>query len=201
MREEDLTATARIRNAALAGFAHNGVAATSIRDVARAANVSPGLVQHHYKTKAALHSAVTDYVIEIINEAFADLEAFAETATLETLAMTIGNRIVELVRDHHSEVMYVINAAVRGEEAGLKIFDTFMALAKAQVERGAASGMLRDDADPLWVALHVVILNLGTVLFEPAINRHLDKPLRDPAQLERWNHASAQLFLRGLARR
>jgi len=43
----DLNAAARIRNAALEGFAANGVAATSIRDVAAAAGVSPGLVQHH----------------------------------------------------------------------------------------------------------------------------------------------------------
>jgi AcrR family transcriptional regulator len=42
----DLSTYARIRNAALEGFATRGVAATSIRDVATAAGVSPGLVQH-----------------------------------------------------------------------------------------------------------------------------------------------------------
>jgi hypothetical protein len=39
----DLTGLARIRNAALEGFARDGAAGTSLRDVAKAAGVSPGL--------------------------------------------------------------------------------------------------------------------------------------------------------------
>jgi TetR/AcrR family transcriptional regulator, regulator of cefoperazone and chloramphenicol sensitivity len=53
----DLTAKARIREAALRLFAARGVERTSIRDVAREAGVSSGLVQHHYRTKEALRGA------------------------------------------------------------------------------------------------------------------------------------------------
>src|SRR5947209_13632787 len=44
--DSDLTGKARIRDAAMALFAKQGVAATSLRAVARAAGVSPGLVVH-----------------------------------------------------------------------------------------------------------------------------------------------------------
>ena len=56
--QTDLTPAARIRDAALARFARDGLADTSIRDVARTAGLSPGLVQHHFKTKANLRDAV-----------------------------------------------------------------------------------------------------------------------------------------------
>src|SRR5207249_1206694 len=70
VRDSDLTAAARIRNAALRHFAARGVAATSIRDVARAARVSPGLVQHHFRSKARLRRAVDEFVIRRALEAF-----------------------------------------------------------------------------------------------------------------------------------
>jgi TetR/AcrR family transcriptional regulator, regulator of cefoperazone and chloramphenicol sensitivity len=46
VRESDLSTSARIRNAALQGFADKGVSGTTMRDVAAAAGVSTGLVQH-----------------------------------------------------------------------------------------------------------------------------------------------------------
>jgi TetR/AcrR family transcriptional regulator, regulator of cefoperazone and chloramphenicol sensitivity len=60
----DLTARARIRDAALVLFAQRGVKATTIKDVAESANVSPGLVQHHFGTKDNLRKACDDAVIE-----------------------------------------------------------------------------------------------------------------------------------------
>src|SRR5262252_4469110 len=59
----DLTSAARIRDAALEAFSARGVAGTSIRDVAKAAAVSPGLVQHHFRSKAGLRRAVDDFVV------------------------------------------------------------------------------------------------------------------------------------------
>ncbi len=39
--------------------------------------------------------------------------------------------------------------------------------------------------------------NLGTVLLEPAINRHLPEPFFSSEGLERWNEASTALFKQG----
>ena len=203
MREGDLTAVARIRNAALEGFARDGVAATSIRDVARAANVSPGLVQHHFKTKAELEQAVNEYVVEIATEAYTGFEqttATAETAA-DDLVGAMGDRITEFVRDHPSALLYVVRSAARGEQAGLEIFDAFLAIVRSQVEWLAQDGILREDVDRLWASLHVVIWNLGTIMLEPAINRHLPAPVHDSDQLERWNRATTELFLHGVVRR
>ena len=55
---QDLTAKARIRNAALDLYAANGEDGTSLRTVATAAGVTVGLVVHHYGTKDGLREAV-----------------------------------------------------------------------------------------------------------------------------------------------
>ena len=64
---EDLTARARIREAALEHFAHEGYERATIRAIAQTAGVSPGLLRHHYGSKDALRVACDDYVFEMLH--------------------------------------------------------------------------------------------------------------------------------------
>jgi AcrR family transcriptional regulator len=61
---EDLTARARIRDAALTLFAERGIEAATIRDIAKAAGVSSGLVRHHFGSKEGLRDACDAYALE-----------------------------------------------------------------------------------------------------------------------------------------
>jgi len=61
---EDLTARARIRDAALRLFAQRGVDGATIRDIAAAAGVSAGLVRHHFGTKEELRDACDAYLLD-----------------------------------------------------------------------------------------------------------------------------------------
>ncbi|RSM59839.1 TetR/AcrR family transcriptional regulator [Actinoplanes sp. ATCC 53533] len=63
---EDLTARARIRDAAIRLFAERGVDGTTVRDIAQAAGVSPGLLRHHFGSKEALREACDVYVLDRI---------------------------------------------------------------------------------------------------------------------------------------
>jgi AcrR family transcriptional regulator len=63
---EDLTARARIRDAALGQFAEHGFERATIRGIASAAGVSPGLVRHHFGSKQALRDAVDAHVLQEI---------------------------------------------------------------------------------------------------------------------------------------
>jgi AcrR family transcriptional regulator len=63
---EDLTARARIRDAALRQFAERGMDGATIRGIAADAGVSLGLVQHHYGSKQGLRAACDAYVLETI---------------------------------------------------------------------------------------------------------------------------------------
>ncbi len=191
----DLTGLARIRNAALESFARDGVAATSIRDVAKEAGVSPGLVQHYFANKAALVEAVNGHVLAVATDAFSDL---SENSSPLEAQQEIGDRVNAFVREHPTAVLYVARAAADGEAGALEIFDAFIAIARSQWQRLADHELLRADADLTWFALNGVVLVLGAVLLGDAVERHLPAPFHTPEQLERWNAASNALFREGV---
>jgi len=61
---EDLTARARIREAAIRLFAERGIEKTSVLDIAEAAGVSGGLIRHHFGSKDGLREACDSYVFD-----------------------------------------------------------------------------------------------------------------------------------------
>lgn len=60
--EDDRTARARVRDAALELFAEHGEDAVTMRRIADRADVSPALVVHHFGSKAGLREAVVEHV-------------------------------------------------------------------------------------------------------------------------------------------
>jgi AcrR family transcriptional regulator len=108
----ELTSAERIREAALEGFARDGVKATSIRDVAAAAGVSPGLVQHHYASKAALREAVDQHILAAGLANFAEIP---EAESFEDFNEQMGNIITEFVSQNPAMGRYIARAIVEGE--------------------------------------------------------------------------------------
>ncbi|TDC77398.1 TetR family transcriptional regulator [Actinomadura sp. 7K507] len=62
--EEEAPTRDRIRDAALRLFADRGVDGASIRDIAREAGISSGLIRHHFGSKDALRDACDAYAID-----------------------------------------------------------------------------------------------------------------------------------------
>jgi AcrR family transcriptional regulator len=181
----------RIRDVALEGFARDGVAATSIRDVAAAAGVSPGLVQHYFPSKAALRAAVDEHVTEVARTA---LEVrMVEGDVIEDLA----ERLTSLVAEHFVALRYVARGVAESDEAAMAIFDTLTDLCRDQLAELQRRGMLRPDLDLDWAALHTVLINLGTVIMEPGVSRQLGRPFLTKRQVERWKEATRALFVEG----
>jgi TetR/AcrR family transcriptional regulator, regulator of cefoperazone and chloramphenicol sensitivity len=181
----------RIREVALERFARDGVKATSIRGVAAAARVSPGLVQHYFPSKAALRAAVDEHVKEIARDA---LEVRSvEGDPIEDLA----ERLTTLVAENFLALRYVARGVAEGDQAALAIFRTLTDLCRAQLSELQRRGMLREDLDLEWAALHTVLVNLGTVILEPGVSRELGKPFLSERQVERWKVATTKLFVEG----
>lgn len=194
VEEADLTSLARIRNAALELFAERGVGGTSIRDIAAAAGVSPGLVQHHFKTKEAVRDAVNQYVLRIATSSFRDLGDATGMDWLETL----NEQITAVIREHHLALLYVARSMVEGHEDALAIFDRFVEIADEHAKRMVDEGLLSKDVDLRWAVLQMLVLNLGVVLLEPAVNRHLPAPYFTEEQLQRYHQATVGLFFHGI---
>jgi AcrR family transcriptional regulator len=181
----------RIRAAALEGFARVGVAATSIRDVAATAGVSPGLVQHYFPSKAALREAVDAHVTDVVRAALAVRPVDGDPID------DIAERLTALVAENFVELRYLGRGVAEGDEAAMAIFDTLVQLCREQLAAFEAEELLREGLDLDWAALHTVVINLGTVMLEPGVSRLLGRRFLDDRQVQRWREATTALFVSG----
>jgi AcrR family transcriptional regulator len=192
---DELTAYARIRNAALELFAARGVAATSIREVAQAAGVSPGLVQHHYGTKAGLQKAVDEFVVEDALWTIADLPEPLEERSAEFAA-----RMGAVIRDRPESVRYLARAASEGSELGLRAFQEIVDFGVREFRAMENAGQLSPDLDLEWAVLQMLLFNLSTMMFQPAIEHALGESIMNEEGRRRVNAAATRLFTYGFTR-
>ena len=193
----DFTAAARIRNTAMAMFAARGFGGTSIRAVAAATRVSPGLVQHHYRSKAQLRRAVNEYVVLRIAEAVPPVSGVGSPPQV---AAEIGRLITELFRGSPELFAYIRRSLLEGDATGLALFDGVVRLVHGRLQQLTDDGALRPGLDLQWAALHIVLLDAGALMLEAAINRQLDAPLLSDAGLQRWSAATTALLTDGIFR-
>src|SRR3954470_1909420 len=112
---EDLTARARIRDAALRLFADRGIDAATIRDIAKAAGVSAGLVRHHFGSKEALRDACDAYALDRIRSI--KEAAYSELLASRPAILPSGHPVIlQLMR-------YLAQSMVDGSPAAAALFD------------------------------------------------------------------------------
>jgi TetR/AcrR family transcriptional regulator, regulator of cefoperazone and chloramphenicol sensitivity len=188
--EADLTTKARIRETAMELFARRGVAATSLRAVARAAEVSPALVVHHFGSKQGLCEAVDEAVVERFT-------ARLRSARGEDLLPRRAALLSELIRREPVVCDYIARALAEGTEASADLFHRMFAVASADAEL-VASGVLRPTADPAWRALQQIVLVVGPLMLRPLVERELGSALYDQRSVDRWMQATVDLLEHGL---
>jgi AcrR family transcriptional regulator len=115
---EDLTARARIREAALAQFAEHGYERTTIRGIAAAAGVSPGLVRHHFGSKQALRDAIDAHVVQEIRRINDEMMAGSARGDLSA---SVASR--EAIRPYQG---YLVRALMDGSPTVAVIFDQML---------------------------------------------------------------------------
>ncbi len=103
MAFEDLTARARIREAALEHFAEQGYDRATIRGIARTAGVSPGLLRHHFGSKDALRRACDEHVFEILRSVNAQILADpGASASIQPTSKRFGRYIAHALIDEQT---------------------------------------------------------------------------------------------------
>lgn len=183
----------KIRDAALVSFAARGVDATSLREVACAAGVSIGLVQHHFGTKAGLVEAVDRHVADVIRTSLA-------TGAGPTTTEAFGRQVTTLLAEHTTAMDYLARALVEGTPIGITTFDALVAAGDARWERRAEHGLVRPDLDRTWAALNPLLLVLGAIILRAHLDRHLPDRFTSETQLSRWEDAVNDLLRRGQLR-
>lgn len=163
-RPEDLTGRARIRDAALLEFADHGMKGATIRGIAKAAGVSPALVQHHFGTKEALRRACDAYVIESIRE-----------IKREALAGGMANPsfLALSMRTARPIQRYLTRALTDDSEAARTLFDDAVEYSEDVLEHGTP-GMTPAKTDDLHAyAAVMTAISFGMIV----LNEHLSRSL------------------------
>lgn len=194
LEQDDLTTKARLRETALALFAEHGIAATSLRSIAAAAGVSPGLVIHHFGSKDGLRRAVDAVVVKRITAALSEVPIGTSGANLIDQRAEVLARVL---RPQPALLQYIAQALSESGAAAGELFTLLYATASAD-QALADAGVIRADSDPLWRALQQLVLIIGPLLLRPLIEQQLGGPLFEPGNFERWMRANADLLKHGL---
>lgn len=179
----DLTAKARIRDAALRLFAEQGFEATTIREIAAAAEVSSGLVRHHFGSKDALRAACDRYALErgvAIKEEALRPGGAADPAFLPT----VFPDVLEMRR-------YLARSLVDGSPAADALFDQMVAL----TEQWLADGRLAVPVtDPRAFAAALIAMQTGLLMLHDRVSAALGADVLDAAGQIRLGKALIELY-------
>ncbi len=152
---QDLTAAARIRDAAIEQVGEHGFS-VGLRAIAQAAGVSAALVIHHFGSKDGLLKACDDYIVEQIRESkseslrSADPSSwFAQMAEIESYAPMMA---------------YLVRSMQSGGSLAKQFWQRMIDNAEEYLEEGVRAGTLKPSRDPKARARFLGINNGGGFL-------------------------------------
>jgi AcrR family transcriptional regulator len=155
MRSADLTAAARIRDAAIEQFGQQGFD-VGLRAIAEAAGVSAALVIHHFGSKDGLRKACDDYIADEIrsgkSEAMRSTDPatwFAQMAEIESYAPLMA---------------YLMRSMQTGGDLAKTLWQKMIDDAEAYLDDGVRTGLLKPSRDPRARAKYLSITGGGGFL-------------------------------------
>lgn len=197
---EQASGKLRLIKVAMRMFAEKGYDGITVRDISAAADVSVGLINHHFGSKEGLREAVDRYFIEQFEEVLFEARPVPSSED-EGIAQSVElteNWINRHIDDWDLTKAYMRRALLEGSDWGSGLFDRFYNVVRTAVDRSDADGKIRPDVDRLWLPLLVMYLELGTLLLEPYVERVLGKSGFDRELWRRRHKAYIDLIYRGV---
>lgn len=155
MRSADLTAAARIRDAAIEQFGRHGFG-VGLRTIAEAAGVSAALVIHHFGSKDGLRKACDDYIAEDIRNSKTEAVQsrdpatwFAQLAEIESYAPMMA---------------YLVRSLQSGGGLAKMLWRRMIDNTEAYLAEGVRAGTIKPSRDPRARARYVGITGGGGFL-------------------------------------
>jgi TetR/AcrR family transcriptional regulator, regulator of cefoperazone and chloramphenicol sensitivity len=188
---EDLTAQARIRNAAIAEFAVEGFLKATVRDIAAAAGVSPALVIHHFGSKAGLREVCDAYV----------LETLLQRARGESSAAGVRDGLRDYLAnpaEFHLQGQYMVRAIDENSPTADRFVEALLAESENVLSAGIADGSIRPTSDLRAMAVLTLVISQGLLSMPPAVVRALGHEALNPEVMRRMAAPSLELYTYGI---
>ncbi|RZT28114.1 TetR family transcriptional regulator [Kribbella sp. VKM Ac-2569] len=177
---DDLTARARIRDAAIRLFGERGIEGASIRDIAAEAGVSSGLVRHHFGSKEALREACDRYAKERMLQIGAELTQDHDLTGLDPLALHPVAFPLQL---------YIVRSMMDGSETATALF---LEGVDAVEEWTTSFGI--NPKDRRGYAAALAAIKLSVFVFRDQVSKALGEDITTPAGYNRIGQALMEVF-------
>jgi AcrR family transcriptional regulator len=152
---DDLTAPARIRDAAIEQFGVHGFN-VGLRSIAEAAGVSAALVIHHFGSKDGLRKACDDYVAEEIRSGKSEAMRSSDPATWFAAMAEI--------EEYAPLMAYLVRSMQTGGELAKILWRNMIDNAESYLDEGVRTGILKASRDPAARAKYLGITGGGGFL-------------------------------------
>ncbi len=192
---DDLTARARIREAAFRRFADQGVEGTSLRAIAEDAGTSAALVVHHFGSKDGLVRAVDDAAVAAFRSEIAKL---ATDRAPDALSADFGAVFERVIGGDPVMRAYLRRALLQNEPSSTALLDELLQATRRGLDVLERSGGLREVEDPEWRPYQVLFIALGSMLLEPLLQRELGGHAFDRDVVRSRGIANLDFFAHGL---
>jgi TetR/AcrR family transcriptional regulator, regulator of cefoperazone and chloramphenicol sensitivity len=191
---DDLRAAAVIRETAMRLFAERGAAAVTVREIAAAAGVSPGLVIHHYGSKDGLKDAVDLRAVAFFEEMIGEFGRLGEDGGSASLVELFADRL----ESEPAMVDYIRRLLLDGGEAADRLFTKLLDATEAGMSALVAAGVARPARDERIRTAFLLCNDLSLVLLRRQIARVVGIDPLTRAGLGPWSAAVLDVYTGGV---
>ncbi|MGH3278278.1 MAG: TetR/AcrR family transcriptional regulator [Trebonia sp.] len=196
---DDLTARAVIRDEALRLFAARGVDVVTVRQIATAAGVSPGLVMHHFGSKEGLREAVDEHVVATFEAMLGELSRDGDASLREPAAAgSLAAAITAHLPPGSPAPAYLRRLLLDGGPAGRRLFRRIYEVSKQAVAVMASAGLLSPGADPDVRAAFLMTNDLAVILLRERLTDVLGADPLTGEGMARWGREVLTVYASGL---
>jgi len=192
----DRTARAVIRDEALRLFAEQGPDAVTVRQIAAAAGVSPGLVIHHFGSKDGLREAVDAHVLAMF-------EAMLGELTTPGLydpgaAGSLAEAVMRFLPPDSPVPGYLRRLLLSGGDFGRQLFRRLYAGSMTALDAMSEAGLAARGADPAVRAAILLSNDLAVLLLREQLAEVLGSDPLSAAGMARWGREMLVIYAAGL---
>lgn len=175
-------------------FAERGAAAVTIREIAAAAGVSPGLVMHHYGSKDGLKDAADRHAAAFFEEVLGDFARLIEEGRDTSLTRMLAARL----DSEPVMIDYIRRMLMDGGETADALFAKLYDASAAGMRSLAATGLMRQVPDERILTAFLLANDLALLLLRRQLTSVTGLDPLSPEGLARWTETIMTVCMEGL---
>jgi AcrR family transcriptional regulator len=188
----------RILRAARKRFLDSGVDGASLRQIARDAGTSIGMIYYYFPTKDDLFLAVVEEIYEVVLRDLA--EALNQNGPFETRVLAMYQRVGAFSNLELEVVRLVVREALTSSTRFDRLIERFkrghLALVLTTAIQGVQSGAVRSDLHPAVIAMITMAVGVMPQFARRVAKTHL--PGLDLPENEGFAQSLVEILLRGI---